>query len=152
MGPRDTTKGIIAPTRLRIGLNVSNLEKSKALTFWSFSITIKRAPRLPMLSSCASFFDMEPHFFEPLRLDKARSVKIRHNRQKPAREPYSYIDSILAWRCPGHGCTPNTSDRNASEARSPCKMLFSPPSSKFTTNCTATRAPPGQRGSGGLRP
>ena len=34
----------------------------------------------------------------------------------------------------------------------PCRMLFSPPSSKFTTNCTATRALPGQRGSGGLRP
>ena len=40
----------------------------------------------------------------------------------------------------------------ASEARSPCRILFSPPSSKFTTNCTATRALPGQRGSGGLRP
>ncbi len=25
-----------------------------------------------------------------------RSVNIRHNRQKPAREPYSNIDSILA--------------------------------------------------------
>src|SRR5213082_717010 len=45
-----------------------------------------------------------------------RSVKIRHNRQKPAREPYSNIDSILAWRCPGHGFAPNTSDRNASDA------------------------------------
>ena len=81
-----------------------------------------------------------------------RSVNIRHSRQKPAREPYSNIDSILAWRWPGQGCAPSTSDRNASEARSPCRILFSPPSSKFTTNCTATRALPGQRGSGGLRP
>ena len=30
-----------------------------------------------------------------------RSVNIRHSRQKPAREPYSNIDSILAWRWPG---------------------------------------------------
>ena len=81
-----------------------------------------------------------------------RSVNIRHSRQKPAREPYSNIDSILAWRWPGQGCAPSTSDRNASEARSPCRMLFSPPSSKLTTNCTATRALPGHCGSGGLRP
>src|SRR6201995_6016548 len=81
-----------------------------------------------------------------------RPVKIRHSRQKPAREPYSNIDSILAWSCPGQGCAPSTSDKNASEARSPCRMLFSPPSSKFTTNCTAMRALPGQCGCGGLRP
>ncbi len=42
---------------------------------------------------------------------------IRQSRQKPAREPYSNIDSILAWRWRRPGCAPNTSDRNASEAR-----------------------------------
>ena len=83
---------------------------------------------------------------------KLRSVNVRHSRQKPAREPYSNIDSILAWRWPGQGCAPSTSDRKASEARSPSRILFSPPSSKFTTNWTATRALPGHLGSGGLRP
>ena len=38
------------------------------------------------------------------------------------------------------------------EARSPSRILFSPPSSKFTTNWTATRALPGHLGSGGLHP
>src|SRR3954468_13559900 len=72
--------------------------------------------------------------------------------QPRAREPYSNIDSILAWRWPGQGCAPSTSDRNASEAGSPCRMLFLLPSSKLTTTCTATRALPGHCGCGGLRP
>jgi hypothetical protein len=29
-----------------------------------------------MLSSCASFFDMEPFFFEPLSVDKALTIEI----------------------------------------------------------------------------
>ena len=58
-----------------------------------------------------------------------RSVNSRHSRQKPAREPYSYIDSTFMWRRPGHGRAPRTSERKASEAASPCRMLRSPPSS-----------------------
>jgi len=81
-----------------------------------------------------------------------RAENSRHSRQKPAREPYSNIDSTFMWRWPGQGCAPSTSVRNASDALSPWKMAFSPPSSKLITNCTATRAPPGQRGSGGERP
>ena len=58
-----------------------------------------------------------------------RSLKMRQSRQKPAREPYSNIDSIFIWRWPGQGCAPSTSDRNASDALSPCRIEFSPPSS-----------------------
>ena len=45
-----------------------------------------------------------------------RAVKIRHSRQNPAREPYSYMDSTFMWRWPGHGCVPMTSVRKASDA------------------------------------
>ena len=58
-----------------------------------------------------------------------RSLNIRHRRQKPAREPYSYIDSTFMCRWPGQGCAPSTSERNASEVGSPCRILRSPPSS-----------------------
>ena len=43
-------------------------------------------------------------------------VNMRHSRQKPAREPYSYINSTFIWRMPGHGWAPSTSDKNASDA------------------------------------
>jgi hypothetical protein len=81
-----------------------------------------------------------------------RAVNIRHRRQNPAREPYSNIDSTFMLRWPGRGFAPSASLRNASDAASPCRTLFSTPSSKFITNWTANRALTGQRGSGWSRP
>jgi hypothetical protein len=53
------------------------------------------------------------------------------------------------FRPPSKGWAPMISDRKTSEAASPCSTQFSPPSSMFSTNCSATRAPPGQRACGG---
>ena len=42
----------------------------------------------------------------------------------------AFLSEIVgAAQWPGQGCAPTISDRNASEAGSPCKMLLSPPSS-----------------------
>ena len=54
---------------------------------------------------------------------------------------------MLRWRS-GNGWASTISDRNVSDAGSSCSTLLSPPSSTFSTNDTATRAPPGQRGIG----
>jgi hypothetical protein len=37
-----------------------------------------------------------------------RAVNIRHNRQNPARAPYSNMDSTFMLRWPGRGLTPST--------------------------------------------
>jgi hypothetical protein len=60
---------------------------------------------------------------------RLRSLNNRHRRQKPAREPYSYIDSTFMCRWPGQGWAPSTSERKASEVASPCRIQRSPPSS-----------------------
>ena len=57
-----------------------------------------------------------------------RSSNMRSRRHSPAREPYSYSDSMLMWRI-GKACAPMISDRKVSDAGSPCSTLFSPPSS-----------------------
>ncbi len=51
--------------------------------------------------------------------------KIRHT---PARDPYSYSDSI-DWCLAANACAPMISDKNVSDALSPCNTLFSAPSS-----------------------
>jgi len=70
-------------------------------------------------------------------------------RQYPARVPYSKCVSM-------HGSgTPRISSitsYTASLRSSPADTASSAPSSTLTTNDTATRAPPGQRGSGGRSP
>ncbi len=58
-----------------------------------------------------------------------RALNSRHSRQNPAREPYSYMDSTFMWRWSGHGIAPSTSERKASDSRSPCRIERSPPSS-----------------------
>jgi hypothetical protein len=79
------------------------------------------------------------------RQRQARSVRRRAARATiPAREPYSNIDSMLMWRI-GYAVAPMISDRKVSEAASPSSTQFSAPSSWFKTNCTAMRAPCGQR-------
>ena len=51
-------------------------------------------------------------------------------RQKPARLPYSYIDSVLTDRgAPTSGVPPGVSVRKTSDAASPFRTVFSPPSS-----------------------
>ncbi len=57
------------------------------------------------------------------------SVKRRCRRQKPAREPYSYNDSMLACRTPGKAAAPTISESRCSDWVSPFRMQFSPPSS-----------------------
>jgi hypothetical protein len=121
------------------------------VTYLSISITIKRAPRLPMLSSCASFFDMEPYRFEPLRLDKARSVKIRQPPEACARTIFVHRFNIgVALSRPR--LRANTSDRNASDARSPCRMLFFAAFLKVHNELHGAPRIASQRESGGLRP
>jgi hypothetical protein len=56
-------------------------------------------------------------------------VKILCTRQNPARLPNSNIDSVFRFRRPTVGGAPTTSCRNASEAKSPSRGVFSPPSS-----------------------
>jgi hypothetical protein len=73
-------------------------------------------------------------------------------RQTQARLPYSKMLPMAKSRWPGQGRAPKTSARQASEYASPCRSEYSPPSSSFSTICTAIAAPSGQRGSGGLRP
>ena len=58
----------------------------------------------------------------------ARSRNIRNSRQTPARDPYSYSDSIDMWRA-AIGAPPTISERNVSDAASPWSTQFSPPSS-----------------------
>jgi hypothetical protein len=58
-----------------------------------------------------------------------RSSNSRRIRQKPARLPYSYIDSVEKSRSPTHGAPPGVSVRNTSDAGSPFRTVFSPPSS-----------------------
>jgi hypothetical protein len=50
-------------------------------------------------------------------------------RQKPARLPYSKIDSVERSRPPAIGVRPDTSPSRTSEPASPFRMVFSPPSS-----------------------
>jgi len=67
----------------------------------------------------------------------------------PAHDGTAHAERLLATQA----CTTLSPDiLKSATLYSSARMLFSPPSSKFTTNCTATRASPGQRGSGGLRP
>ncbi len=58
-----------------------------------------------------------------------RSAKMRMMRQKPARLPYSNCNSIERSRPPWIGMPPGVSHKNTSDAASPFRMLFSPPSS-----------------------
>ena len=58
-----------------------------------------------------------------------RSPKVRRMRQNPARLPYSYIDSMLRSRSPWSATPPGVSDRKVSDAGSPFRTVFSPPSS-----------------------
>ena len=58
-----------------------------------------------------------------------RSWNSRRMRQKPARLPYSYIDSVERSRPPTMGVPPGVSVRKTSEAGSPFRIVFSPPSS-----------------------
>ena len=57
-----------------------------------------------------------------------RASNSRRIRQTPTREPYSYIDSIVMWRF-SYACAVTSSERKVSETASPCRTLFSPPSS-----------------------
>ena len=58
-----------------------------------------------------------------------RSPNSRRMRQKPARLPYSNCDSIERSRPPWIGVPPGVSHQNTSDAASPFRMVFSPPSS-----------------------
>jgi len=74
-----------------------------------------------------------------------------HNRQKPAREPYSNIDSILAWRRrPGLRAQHIGQERlrGAIAVENIVLAAFL----EFTTKLHRDRALPGHLGSGGLRP
>ena len=57
-----------------------------------------------------------------------RRSNTRSTRHSPARDPYSYSDSMLMCRF-GNGWAPMISERNVSDAWSPCSTLFSAPSS-----------------------
>ncbi len=54
---------------------------------------------------------------------------MRQMRQNPARAPYSNVLSTFMCRNPGQGTAPGTSPSIASDAASPSRMQFSPPSS-----------------------
>jgi tRNA(Arg) A34 adenosine deaminase TadA len=90
------------------------------------------------------------HPFGAILIDQNRNVLIEaENGYMPAHDGTAHAERLLATQA----CTTLNPDiLKGATLYSSARMLFSPPSSKFTTNCTAIRAPPGQRGSGGLRP
>jgi pyrimidine deaminase RibD-like protein len=90
------------------------------------------------------------HPFGAILVDQNRNVLIEaENGCMPAHDGTAHAERLLATQA----CTTLSPDiLKSATLYSSARMLFSPPSSKFTTNCTATRASPGQRGSGGLRP
>ena len=79
---------------------------------------------------------------------RPRRSNVRRTRHTPARDPYSYNDSMLMCRF-GNDCAPTISDKKVS-LPIVLQHIVLRPSSWLRTNCTATFAPPGHRGSGGV--